>query len=235
MSEGTLQQQAKDKFGNVLFGQVPPLAKLQGAELELDTDYEKRIYKELEKFVSAKDFNVKKLTDFLKDLKNYEDIYPKILKNVHSPLYRTTLIKEEKLESLITKLKYSPFKDGDTDYDYFSCKTIYSPRREIQHWSTTKNVIGFAGNYSSPDDDGYRVIYETKNNDNFVFNPKAIGYDYDGERQYEEGEVIRIGKLVKCEIYVPVSSIKEYYENTWDDNVNDIPDIEEYIDKEYND
>lgn len=200
MDNTQLKKKANKKFGNLLFGHNPHMSAIQSSgKYERNTPYEHKMYVLLTKFIAEGDVDVKELAKYLRDLKQYKNIYPKILKNIRSPLYRGTEVSDELVKKILPKLKYERLGESDDEYN-FCCNIIYKPRSAVQHWSVDVNAtLAFAEG----------AIFKTKNDDSFIFNPKSTGAFADGTYE-EEQEVIRIGNRIECKLYISENLIENY-------------------------
>ena len=179
----------KKDVGNVLFGQTPDVAALQKRDMEPNTKWENSVFEKIQSWTDESD---KSTADFfLKNKDKFEILrkeFPEIIDPpVNESAYRGTTLEVATLRKALPTLaapKFDSFGDG-----YFVVENIiYKPHLPAQSWSTNKYAARDFGNPDSPTD-LVQVIYKTKVNNEFVFNPEFMNIVYG----MKEDEVVRVG------------------------------------------
>lgn len=177
------------KFGNYLFGEFKDFYK---KEMEIDTDDERAIFRELWKFARG-DFErgkvTKKFIKAIKELQKCASQYPQILQPPPRKLYRGTAINIDEFKNNYVK----PKKIKNNVVNNYS----YSPRSEVQSWTTDRYIAEkFLNEWHDPSEGTLGCILTVDKPDNsFLFNPDFMNLLYSNE-----DEVLRIGKTIKCRL-----------------------------------
>lgn len=230
MDKSQLRKTAKKKFGDILFGERPASVRLQkpGNKIEKNTEYENKIYNMIMDFIDNQQVDMKTFLGYLKDLKQYEHIYPQILKNTNSPLYRGTVVSNDLFKKIIPNLKYKKLNDNEVyankkSYCYY-CNVTYKPKSVIQHWTDYLDVT-YLFTFSDSKSLNKSVIYKAVNDKNTIFNSEAMNLIGHFSNEHE---VFRIGNRVDCELYTSPQEILSYYNQTKDKQALNVPDIENF-------
>lgn len=187
------------KVGNVFFGSDNQIAKLQGAKPpeEPNTSWEDDLYYRLTRWLDTSDTTVAK---YLKKNKQILDLLAKEFPQLLMPpigqmAYRGTGIKIDSLEQAFKKKKFEVIKVAGREVFHFK-NLGYTPARDAQSWTTNPRV---ALKFEADQYDGkIGVIYATKIDKNFMFNPKLMNIMFQGK----EDEVVRIAGKGTFEAYV---------------------------------
>lgn len=176
-------------FGQVLFGEFKKFYK---REMETDTEYEKKVFRELLNFARG-DYEEGKMNNaFVKAIKSLQKCtkdYPNILQPPPKKLYRGTAINiDEFIKKYVDTKKYK--NNQVTNY-------TYEPRSEVQSWTTNRYTAeSFLNTWHDPDKGTLGCILEVSKPDKtFLFNPEFMNLLYS-----HEDEVIRCGKKIKCKL-----------------------------------
>ena len=185
-----LPPKVKNLVGNVLLGGRDAIAKLQKKKRETNTYWENDLEDALENWVSD---STDELADhFTKNKKVYDQLIDEFPAVMEAPqgkvVYRGTLIK---LDTLENALETRPFKvvnittrTKKRTYLKYS-KLPYSPNRPAQSWTMSAAI---AMNFGSVSMNSIQVIYKTKTDDSFIFNPKVLRL----LATFDEKEVVRV-------------------------------------------
>lgn len=190
----------KKDIGNVLFGEDPDIADLQSQDTESNTKWENSVYKKIKSWTDTSD---KSTADFfLKNKDKFEALrkeFPEIIAPpVGDFVYRGSKLKVSSLKKALPLLTIS-----DVDYigynasnsrfgkvAFFAINNFpYKPHLSAQSWTLNSFTAREFGSETHPKD-RIQVIYKTKVNNEFVFNPEFMNIVY-GDK---EDEVVRVAK-----------------------------------------
>lgn len=203
-----LPPKTKALVGNTLLGQEPEIAKLQRKELEPNTEWEQELRAGIESWTEV---STDELADyFLKNKKVFDQLaveYPKLMQPPYGKLaYRGTQIKLNSVINAIETRDYKVAKIKNRYYIRFS-KFPYTPYRPAQSWTinpkiaTEFGVLSIWGNDASV----AQVLYSTKVDDKFAFNPKLLAIIFGND----EGEIIRIDKKGEFDALISAKFLAE--------------------------
>lgn len=183
------------EFGKILFGEFK---EFYGSVKEPCTEYEKKVFSELGKFISDK-YTERTASAFLikalKLLKKYENLYSNIVKPDRTKLFRgTTLPYNERYK--IEKI--------EMDNDWVQGEFIYSGKKEIQSWTINfDTAYRYAQNGFSEKNLPIVLKYNFPEHD-IIFNTKftnAVCLKF--HNNTKENEIIRLNnKPIKCTVIV---------------------------------
>lgn len=200
-----------DKVGNVLFGDDSKIAKLQKAKIPKDgvaepnTEWEQDLYNKISIWTDGSDDLE---ANYFKDNKGLLDKLGKEFPILLQPLmgqiaYRGTAIKLDSLEQAFRKKKFTIVKIKGREVFHFK-NLNYSPIRPAQSWTLDPKV---AFRFGSTASGVVQVVYATKVNKDFIFNPQLLDIIF-GRK---ESETVRVAKEGTFEAFVDTSVIL----NTW--------------------
>lgn len=200
-----LSPDLQKKVGNVLFGSNKDIAKLQkvkppkdGSVPELDTKWEKELLRNI-RFWTMK--STDPIAVFFRNnkelLKTLAKEFPLALQPpIGTQVFRGTSIKTDSLKNAFIKKQYKVLKVGGREVFHFK-NLEYNPARDSQSWTTNPKVaFKFNGNadYTST----IHVVYSTKVDKDFLFNPELMDIVFNGK----ESETVRIEKKGTFEAFV---------------------------------
>jgi len=202
-----------DKVGNVLFGDNSKIAKLQKAKIPKDgvaepnTEWEQDLYNAIGIWTDGSDDLEAK---YFKDNKGLLDRLGKEFPILLQPpmgqiAYRGTAIKLDSLEQAFRKKKFTIVKIKGREVFHFK-NLNYSPIRLAQSW-TIDPKVAFRFEGSREVSGVVQVVYATKVNKDFIFNPQLLDIIF-GRK---ESETVRVAKEGTFEAFVDTSAIL----NTW--------------------
>jgi len=206
------EDEVEDNFGKVAFGGNKKMANLSGGVTEPDTDFEKELIDALKQWTTGSPLDAaERLYPLHSMLKKAADKYPSVLRPTTpngTLLYRGLGLVNEKMQSQLKSIPKSKWKEIRLDYKTFwKCgKPVnYTPVSKIQSWSTSKSV---ATRFSS---EGFLI---TKQNDEFLFNPKLLQILYQG--RVSEQETLHFGQSYKDSVYIHISDSLFFELYDWD-------------------
>ena len=227
MDKAKLKQQAHKKYGQMLFGYNPELAKLQGRKgksrrtassdldnkkymsgsgLEWNTKKEHELYILLTRFIEGEYEHSDKveLAKKLKELQKYKQFFPKVLTVPKKTLYRGSAVSETIINKFLPKFKKS---NSNNHREEFYADIIYKPKSPVQSWSLKMLVA-----YEFDGHSEYAVIFETKTDSSFVFSHNITQHFAHGNYSYEN-EVIRAGKAIACKMWIDGDVLLNYIDD----------------------
>lgn len=194
------------KVGNVFLGGDTKIAKAQGANAtEPNTEWEEDLSWKLNQWVNSSEDETAEYFRNNKSLLNkLAKEFPTLLQPpIGETVYRGTSITKASLESAFRKKKFTVVRIGGREVFHFK-NLQYSPNREAQSWTLNpKKAFSFQGRSGERRSDHVAVVYATKVNKDFIFNPlllKIIFY-------LDEKETIRIAGKGTFEAFVDSSVI----------------------------
>jgi hypothetical protein len=183
------------KVGNVLFGDDDDIAKLQGVKIPKDdvaepnTKWESELYRKIQYWTNSSQGSLAKYFKKNKELLDQlAKEFPEVLKPpIGETAYRGTTIAVNSLELAFKKKKFEVIKIKGREV--FRFKNLgYSPNNPAQSW-TVDPKVAFRFKGTSDNIDYVQVIYSTKVNKDFIFNPQLMDIIFKGS----EKETVRIG------------------------------------------
>ena len=169
------------KVGNVLFGSLNTIAKLQkakipvdGSEAELNTAWENDLYANIESWIEVSEVSVAKFFAKNKELlQTLAKEFPSVLQPPIGKLaYRGTSIKIDSLKNAFIKKQYVIVKVGGREVFHFK-NLGYIPNRESQSW-TVDPKVAFKFEGRANNEDSVRVVYAIRVNKDFIFSPELM-------------------------------------------------------------
>jgi len=217
---GTLQEKLpadlQKKVGNVLFGGNWKIAKLQGVRTpkgfeypEENTTWESDLLDKLDAWTRSSSDTLAKYFMKNKELLNrLAKEFPQVLlPPIGQIAYRGTAIKIDSLEQAFRKKKFTIVKIKGREVFHFK-NLDYSPNRTTQSW-TVDPKVAFNFDGKSDYERAVQVVYATKVNKDFIFNPKLMNIIFSETRR--EDEIIRVAEKGTFEAFVDTDVIF----NTW--------------------
>ena len=207
----------RKKVGDVLFGSDDRITKLQGvriprdgSEAEPNTDWEDKLFIDIQYWTDYPGNQVAKYFKQNKELLGrLAKEFPKVLQPpIGDVVYRGTSIKKDSLESAFKNKKFQVVRVAGREVFYFK-NLKYSPSRPAQSWTLSPKIaFGFRGKYGDEDDTHIPVVYSTKVNKDFIFNPILLRIIFGAD----EKETVRLADIGTFEAFVDANIIY----NNWD-------------------
>jgi hypothetical protein len=200
------------KVGNVFLGGNWKIAKAQGAKIpkgadfaEPNTDWERDLDYKLTSWVNTSSDPVAKY--FKKNKELFDQLAKEFPMLLQPPIgeiaYRGTSIKKSSLETAFKTKKFTVVKIGNREAFHFK-NLDYNPNRPAQSWTINpKKAFTFQGKSDSVDTSHIPVVYATKVNKDFIFNPLLLQILW----EVDEKETIRIAGKGTFEAFVDSSII----------------------------
>lgn len=204
------------KVGNVLFGGNWKIAKAQGIKrippdgvVEPNTEWESDLFDKLDAWTHRSSDTLAKYFMKNKELLNrLAKEFPQVLlPPIGQIAYRGTAIKIDSLEQAFRKKKFTIVKIKGREVFHFK-NLDYTPNRTAQSW-TIDPKVAFKFDGKAGDDRTVQVVYATKVNKDFIFNPKLMNIIFSETRR--EDEIIRVAEKGTFEAFVDTDVIF----NTW--------------------
>ncbi len=219
---GTLQEKLppdlQKKVGNILFGGNWKITKAQGIKppkdgvAEPNTTWENDLFDKLNAWTSSSSDTLAKYFMKNKELLNRlaKEFPQLLLPPIGQIAYRGTAIKIDSLEQAFRKKKFTIVKIKGREVFHFK-NLDYSPNRTAQSWTIDPKV---AFNFDGKSDydravQVVQVVYATKVNKDFIFNPKLMNIIFSETRR--EDEIVRVAEKGTFEAFVDT----EIVFNTW--------------------
>lgn len=199
-----------EKFGHALFGTFLHKA-------EPDTKIEREIFRTVEAFVegnSHKPEIIKAFKSLMACMKQYPDVLEPKLREI----YRGKVVKLDDLRQYVPKsiddykrlAASKPLRIDSTGYVKVTDNYKYTPRFEVQSWTTSLSVAAkFAQGGAVFDTHVPAILYGNLPKAELLFNPTFINKLARSVLGSSEDEVVRVGKTLKCTLYVPLDSLVE--------------------------
>jgi hypothetical protein len=212
INEAGLPAAVKQKVGNVLFGQSPQVAQLQGKRPEPNTDFEDDLYKHLRSWTTTStDSSSATVLSSVKELQYLARYFPKILQPpMGSEAFRGTSVHLGLIGPWIKKNpRYEAYSGG---FLRFTTPFPYKPRRAVSSWSTAFYFASFfQGNYENPAN--IPVVFQTQVDNSFIMNPKATNLIFKGDLGADMDQVRDEDEVIKTDPngqYFLIISKEEY-------------------------
>lgn len=226
------------KVGNVFLGGDADIARLQGVKTpkgfdypEENTAWEDALQGNIKKWLDNSDARVAKYFEKNKALLNQlaKEFPQVLLPPIGQTAYRGTSIKLDSLEQAFRKKKFKVIRLAGREVFHFK-NLDYSPNRPAQSWTINPRVaFKFEGMASIRDVKYVRVVYATKVNKDFIFNPNLMNILFGPG---EEDETVRIAEQGTFEAFVDSSAILNTWELEPKENfIHRLPSAKPYFDQ----
>lgn len=231
-----LSADLQDKVGNVFLGGNADIAKLQGVKTpkgfeypEENTAWENTLQNNIEAWLEVSSPRVAKYFEKNKALLDQlvKEFPQALLPPIGQMAYRGTVIKLDSLEQAFKKKKFNVIRLAGREVFHFK-NLDYSPNRPAQSWTTNPKVaFRFEGRPGTSN--VVPVVYATKINKDFIFNPNLMNILFG---QIKEDETVRVAEQGTFEAFVDSSAIL----NTWNLNpienfIHRLPSAKPYFDQ----
>lgn len=177
---------------------------------EPNTYFENKLWSILDRFVNGNSFMKNDIPpEYLKQIKILRDCkpyYEELLTPSKCPLYRGTVVSNLPKNKPIKELEH----DIAPDHGLYVFKLKYTPKKEIQSWTTDfETACNFAGveDYNDfetafEEEQAIPTVLQVDKVDNSFFfgNPKLTSKIFKGFM--DESEVFRIGNAITCKAYI---------------------------------
>lgn len=226
------------KVGNVFLGGNADIAKLQGVKTpkgfdypEENTAWEDALQNNIEKWL---DISSPRVAKYFKENKALLDQLAKefpqaLLPPIGQTAYRGTSIKLDSLEQAFRKKKFKVIRLAGREVFHFK-NLDYSPSRLAQSWTINPRVaFKFEGVGSIEDVKYVPVVYATKVNKDFIFNPNLMNILFGAAK---EDETVRVAEQGTFEAFVDSSAILNTWELEPEENfIHRLPSAKPYFDQ----
>lgn len=226
------------KVGNVFLGGNADIAKLQGVKTpkgfdypEENTAWEDALQNNIEKWL---DISSPRVAKYFKENKALLDQLAKefpqaLLPPIGQTAYRGTSIKLDSLEQAFRKKKFKVIRLAGREVFHFK-NLDYSPSRPAQSWTINPRVaFKFEGVGSIEDVKYVPVVYATKVNKDFIFNPNLMNILFGAAK---EDETVRVAEQGTFEAFVDSSAILNTWELEPEENfIHRLPSAKPYFDQ----
>lgn len=231
-----LSADLQDKVGNVFLGGNADIAKLQGVKTpkgfeypEENTAWENTLQNNIEAWLEVSSPRVAKYFEKNKALLDQlvKEFPQALLPPIGQMAYRGTVIKLDSLEQAFKKKKFNVIRLAGREVFHFK-NLDYSPNRPAQSWTTNPKVaFRFEGRPGTSN--VVPVVYATKINKDFIFNPNLMNILFG---QIKEDETVRVAEQGTFEAFVDSSAIL----NTWnlkpvENFIHRLPSAKPYFDQ----
>ena len=226
----------QNKVGNVFLGGNADIAKLQGVKTpkgfdypEKNTAWEDALQNNIEKWLDTSDARVAKYFKKNKALLDQlaKEFPQALLPPIGQTAYRGTSIKLDSLEQAFRKKQFKVVRLAGREVFHFK-NLDYSPNRPAQSWTTNPKVaFRFGGRPGTSN--VVPVVYATKVNKDFIFNPNLMNILFG---QIKEDETVRVAEQGTFEAFVNSSAILNTWELEPEENfIHRLPSAKPYFDQ----
>lgn len=226
----------QNKVGNVFLGGNADIAKLQGVKTpkgfdypEKNTAWEDALQNNIEKWLDTSDARVAKYFKKNKALLDQlaKEFPQALLPPIGQTAYRGTSIKLDSLEQAFRKKQFKVVRLAGREVFHFK-NLDYSPNRPAQSWTINPRVaFKFEGRPGTSN--VVPVVYATKVNKDFIFNPNLMNILFG---QIKEDETVRVAEQGTFEAFVNSSAILNTWELEPKENfIHRLPSAKPYFDQ----
>ena len=226
----------QNKVGNVFLGGNADIAKLQGVKTpkgfdypEKNTAWEDALQNNIEKWLDTSDARVAKYFKKNKALLDQlaKEFPQALLPPIGQTAYRGTSIKLDSLEQAFRKKQFKVVRLAGREVFHFK-NLDYSPNRPAQSWTINPRVaFKFEGRPGTSN--VVPVVYATKVNKDFIFNPNLMNILFG---QIKEDETVRVAEQGTFEAFVDSSAILNTWELEPEENfIHRLPSAKPYFDQ----
>ena len=226
----------QNKVGNIFLGGNADIAKLQGVKTpkgfeypEENTAWENTLQNNIEAWLEVSSPRVAKYFEKNKALLNQlaKEFPQVLLPPIGQTAYRGTAIKLDSLEQAFRKKQFKVIRLAKREVFHFK-NLDYSPNRPAQSWTTNPKVaFKFEGRPGTSN--VVPVVYATKVNKDFIFNPNLMNILFG---QIKEDETVRVAEQGTFEAFVDSSVILNTWELEPKENfIHRLPSAKTYFDQ----
>ena len=226
----------QNKVGNVFLGGNADIAKLQGVKTpkgfdypEKNTAWEDALQNDIEAWLEVSSPRVAKYFKKNKALLDQlaKEFPQALLPPIGQTAYRGTSIKLDSLEQAFRKKKFKVVRLAGREVFHFK-NLDYSPNRPAQSWTINPKVaFKFEGRPGTSN--VVPVVYATKVNKDFIFNPNLMNILFG---QIKEDETVRVAEQGTFEAFVDSSAILNTWELEPKENfIHRLPSAKPYFDQ----
>ena len=226
----------QNKVGNVFLGGNADIAKLQGVKTpkgfdypEKNTAWEDALQNNIEKWLDTSDARVAKYFKKNKALLDQlaKEFPQALLPPIGQTAYRGTSIKLDSLEQAFRKKQFKVVRLAGREVFHFK-NLDYSPNRPAQSWTINPRVaFKFEGRPGTSN--VVPVVYATKVNKDFIFNPNLMNILFGAAK---EDETVRVAEQGTFEAFVNSSAILNTWELEPKENfIHRLPSAKPYFDQ----
>lgn len=226
----------QNKVGNVFLGGNADIAKLQGVKTpkgfdypEKNTAWEDALQNDIEAWLEVSSPRVAKYFKKNKALLDQlaKEFPQALLPPIGQTAYRGTSIKLDSLEQAFRKKQFKVVRLAGREVFHFK-NLDYSPNRPAQSWTINPRVaFKFEGRPGTSN--VVPVVYATKVNKDFIFNPNLMNILFG---QIKEDETVRVAEQGTFEAFVNSSAILNTWELEPEENfIHRLPSAKPYFDQ----
>ena len=226
----------QNKVGNVFLGGNADIAKLQGVKTpkgfdypEKNTAWEDALQNDIEAWLEVSSPRVAKYFKKNKALLGQlaKEFPQALLPPIGQTAYRGTSIKLDSLEQAFRKKQFKVVRLAGREVFHFK-NLDYSPNRPAQSWTINPRVaFKFEGRPGTSN--VVPVVYATKVNKDFIFNPNLMNILFG---QIKEDETVRVAEQGTFEAFVNSSAILNTWELEPEENfIHRLPSAKPYFDQ----
>jgi hypothetical protein len=226
----------QNKVGNVFLGGNADIAKLQGVKTpkgfdypEKNTAWEDALQNDIEAWLEVSSPRVAKYFKKNKALLDQlaKEFPQALLPPIGQTAYRGTSIKLDSLEQAFRKKQFKVVRLAGREVFHFK-NLDYSPNRPAQSWTINPRVaFKFEGRPGTSN--VVPVVYATKVNKDFIFNPNLMNILFG---QIKEDETVRVAEQGTFEAFVDSSAILNTWELEPKENfIHRLPSAKPYFDQ----
>lgn len=226
----------QNKVGNVFLGGNADIAKLQGVKTpkgfdypEKNTAWEDALQNDIEAWLEVSSPRVAKYFKKNKALLDQlaKEFPQALLPPIGQTAYRGTSIKLDSLEQAFRKKQFKVVRLAGREVFHFK-NLDYSPNRPAQSWTINPRVaFKFEGRPGTSN--VVPVVYATKVNKDFIFNPNLMNILFG---QIKEDETVRVAEQGTFEAFVDSSAILNTWELEPEENfIHRLPSAKPYFDQ----
>ena len=226
----------QNKVGNVFLGGNADIAKLQGVKTpkgfdypEKNTAWEDALQNDIEAWLEVSSPRVAKYFKKNKALLGQlaKEFPQALLPPIGQTAYRGTSIKLDSLEQAFRKKQFKVVRLAGREVFHFK-NLDYSPNRPAQSWTINPRVaFKFEGRPGTSN--VVPVVYATKVNKDFIFNPNLMNILFG---QIKEDETVRVAEQGTFEAFVDSSAILNTWELEPKENfIHRLPSAKPYFDQ----
>ena len=226
----------QNKVGNVFLGGNADIAKLQGVKTpkgfdypEKNTAWEDALQNDIEAWLEVSSPRVAKYFKKNKALLDQlaKEFPQALLPPIGQTAYRGTSIKLDSLEQAFRKKQFKVIRLAGREVFHFK-NLDYSPNRPAQSWTINPRVaFKFEGRPGTSN--VVPVVYATKVNKDFIFNPNLMNILFGAAK---EDETVRVAEQGTFEAFVNSSAILNTWELEPEENfIHRLPSAKPYFDQ----
>lgn len=189
----TLSDTLRAKVGNTLLGADKQVARLQNKEVEPNTDWEEYLDDQIVDWLLGATDEVAEFYTTNKDiLDSLKTEFPEVMKPPIGQVYRIAGVSPSSIINTIRGIQPTKtFKQHGYTFIHVG-KVPYTPRRAAQSWTYDMNINKAFIESNNSAGKSVCIVYVTKVNNDFIFNPKFMNIKHTGNPNDGEWETVRV-------------------------------------------